>query len=90
MGINELDWSSPCSRAQYPNIWLEFRAVESKHSMNVVEYRIQDIPEDRIEEAIGFLELYYVPESTLARALGKLSINVKTLKPHRNMQIYFY
>lgn len=72
MGINGTD---SCNRLKYPKIWLEFTAADSKYSTNFVKYRIQDIPDDRIEDAIQFLKVYYLPESTLAKALSKFFLD---------------
>lgn len=40
-------WCRPTDVVSYPNVWFEFTAKESKNSDRVIEYRIQDLPENR-------------------------------------------
>lgn len=39
----------------YPTVWCEFTAKESRNSDQQVKYWIQDLPEDRFDDAIKFL-----------------------------------
>lgn len=64
--LTELVTSVRCS-----NVWLEFLAEESKDSEKLVKYRVQDLPEDRIESAIDHL--------TKNNLIGEPSSNVVSM-----------
>ena len=60
-----LKWSRPAN-VPYPNVWLRFKAKDLD-SDELVEYRIQDVPEDQIEEAIERLTEFYIPDEPLCK-----------------------
>lgn len=66
-----LQWTRPFNVAPYPNVWMEFEARESKHSDTLVKYRIQDLPEDRFDDALQHLTENYLVDEPLSEACGK-------------------
>lgn len=54
----------------YPRVYLRFNARD-RGSNDLVEYRIQDLPEDRFQDALKFYEDdQYLREEQFARGLG--------------------
>lgn len=47
----------------YPNIYYTFTAKD-KHSDNILEYRVQDMPEKFFEQAVDFMVKYFLPDET--------------------------
>ena len=64
----ELKWLRPSSVA-FPSFWHRFQARDSVTD-NLVEYRVQDLPEDRYEEAIQFMTENYMPNEPLCKSRG--------------------
>lgn len=50
-----LKWVRPLDKVPFPNVWDEFESKESKGSDKFVKYRIQDLPEDRFDDAVQHL-----------------------------------
>lgn len=73
MGSN-LKWSRSLNKIPFPNIWIEFYGKESKNSDKLVKYWIQDLPEDRIEDAIGHMTKFYICDEPISEACGMLVI----------------
>lgn len=74
MSPNE-NWVRPLDKVPYPNVWLEFEAKESKDSDKLVKYRIQDLPEDRFDDAIQHMNENYMPDEPLSAIIGTNAIN---------------
>lgn len=65
------EWVRPVdANVPYPKIWLEFEAKETKGSDKLVKYRIQDLPEDRFDDAIEHMKVNYLPDEPLSRSVG--------------------
>lgn len=65
-------WVRPVDVVPYPNVWQEFECKESKNSDKLVKYRIQDLPEDRFDDAIKHLMENYLPDEPISVACGKI------------------
>lgn len=63
-----LSWNRPDS-VEYPKIWQTFKARDTD-SDNLVEYRIQDLPLDRIDDYLQYLLENFVPDEPCAKAFG--------------------
>lgn len=50
----------------YPNVWLTFEA--SDENGDLVQYRIQDLPEERFEDAIKHMQANFLLDEPLCRA----------------------
>lgn len=68
----QLQWVRPDS-VPFPTVWRTFEAKESKDSDKVVKYIIQDLPEDRFEDAIRHMTEYYMVDHPLAQTTSKLT-----------------
>lgn len=67
-----LKWTRP-KTSEYPKIWLTFEAKDID-SDKLVEYRIQDLPESRFDEAIQLMTMNFCRDEPLNEALGELSV----------------
>lgn len=63
-----LKWKRP-ENSEYPKIWLTFKAKDVD-SEKLVEYRIQDLPESRFDEAVQFMTTNFCKDEPLNEALG--------------------
>lgn len=54
------------SNVPYPNVWLTFEAPDDNGDL--VKYRIQDLPEDRFEDAIKHMRANFLLDESLCRA----------------------
>ncbi|XP_037025059.1 uncharacterized protein LOC119066601 [Bradysia coprophila] len=50
----------------YPNVWLTFEAPDDNGDL--VQYRIQDLPEDRFEDAVKHMQANFLLDESLCRA----------------------
>lgn len=66
-------WERSMDKMPYPHMWAEFHQKESKDSEKVVRYWIQDLPEDRYDEAIQFMITHYVPNIPIYGSVGSYS-----------------
>lgn len=64
----KLNWTRP-KTVNYPRIWRLFEARDLD-SDKITEYRIQDLPESRYEDAINHLEVSYLKYEPVSQALG--------------------
>lgn len=69
--LPDLKWKRPES-AEFPRIWTTFKAKD-KDSDELVEYRIQDLPESKFDEALEFLAHNYCRDEPIAEACGILT-----------------
>lgn len=61
-------WKRPES-ADYPKVWHTFKARDL-NSDNLVEYRIQDLPLNRVDDLYKHLLMFFVPDEPTGLALG--------------------
>lgn len=54
-----------------PKVWSEFSAKESKNSDRLVKYWIQDLPEDRFDDALQHIEDCFLPDAPVSKYFGK-------------------
>lgn len=67
-----LKWSRPQS-TEYPKIWRTFMARDL-NSDQLVEYRIQDLPESRFEDAVNHMISNYLKDEPLTNTLSKVLV----------------
>lgn len=67
----ELKWKRPKS-SEFPKVWHTFMAKDVE-STELVEYRIQDLPESRKEEALNCMVQYFCKDEPLCQAYGMLN-----------------
>lgn len=65
----DLKWKRP-SVVEYPKVWRTF-SVKSEQTDKSVEYRIQDLPESRFDDAIEFMAQIFCRIEPLCKAYGK-------------------
>lgn len=70
--IIESEWKRPES-SEYPKIWHTFKARDID-SNDLVEYRIQDLPESRFAEAIKMMSTAFCRDEPITGAYGALNI----------------
>ncbi|XP_055310798.1 uncharacterized protein LOC129573781 [Sitodiplosis mosellana] len=63
----ELIWNRPES-SEYPKVWCTFKASDINTDA-VVEYRIQDLPESRIQDGIDFMAQHFCSDEPICEAL---------------------
>lgn len=59
------NWSRP-SHLQYPKVWLEFKANDVDTN-DLVDYTVQDLPEDRFTEAIKIMASNFLADAPMAK-----------------------
>lgn len=75
-----LQWARPLDVVPFPNVWVEFEAKESKNSDTLVKYRIQDLPEDRFDDAVEHMVDNYLIDEPLSMAFGMTEVIVAVCK----------
>lgn len=68
-----MKWKRPDS-VEYPKVWHRFNARDL-NSDKLVEYRIEDLVESRIEEAFNHMKAHYIKDEPMSEALGKYCQN---------------
>lgn len=68
-----LNWERPES-LKYPKIWHTFRAKDTE-SDELVEYRIQDLPESRFDEVLNVILPNFLKDEPISEAYGMESSN---------------
>lgn len=63
-------WSRPIDTISYPKVWLEFTAKESKNSDHIIKYWIQDLPEDRFDDAIQHIANHFLLDAPISKFFG--------------------
>lgn len=53
----------------FPQIYYKFRAKD-RDSDEIVNYYVQDLPEDRVEETIDLMVKHFLPDETLCSSIG--------------------
>lgn len=61
-------WKRP-SNIQFPSVWLTFKEKDL-NSNDLVEYRVQDLPVDRFEDAIKHMTAVFVADVPMCRSKG--------------------
>lgn len=69
----------------FPQIYYTFKAKD-KNSDDVIEYRVQDLPEEKYEQAVDFLVTYFLPDETIC-ASRKIPDKPKAIKDFRKFWI---
>lgn len=54
---------------EFPTTYYTFKA-KLKNSDEVIEYRVQDLPEDRFEEALEMMRTQFLPDESLCSSKG--------------------
>lgn len=63
-------WVRP-GNVPFPTVWLTFEAKESKESNRRAKFIVQDLPEDRSEDAIRHMTECYMVDHPLTPTKGK-------------------
>lgn len=56
-------------KLSFPQVYSKFQAKD-RNSDEIVNYYIQDLPEDRFEEAVDLMIKHFLPDETLCSAIG--------------------
>lgn len=64
-----LQWNRP-AEVKYPSVWTTFKERDS-NSDELVEYRIQDLPESMFEEAIKHMIEYFITDEPMSNSHGR-------------------
>lgn len=65
----QLKWTRPRT-AEFPKIWTTFHARDID-SEKIVEYRIQDLPENRFADAVEHMVSNYLKDEPMTHVLSK-------------------
>lgn len=57
-------------KVPYPNKWLEFTAKKSMDSDKLCQYRVQDLPEDRFDDAIQHIKDHFLNDAPFSKFFG--------------------
>lgn len=63
-----LSWKRP-DNVTFPQVWLKFKAKDL-NSDDLVEYRVQDLPLERYEDAIDHMCKYFIVDEPPSKSLG--------------------
>lgn len=66
--VADLKWKRPES-SEYPKTWHTFFAKDVD-SDELVDYRIEDVPENRFDEAVTMIVQYFCKDEPLCEAYG--------------------
>lgn len=69
-----LKWKRPES-LEYPKVWHTFKARDLD-SDKLVEYQIQDLPLERVDEIFDFMFKNYIVDEPIGQVLGMVFENV--------------
>lgn len=61
-------WKRPES-LEFPKVYRKFQATDL-NSDKLIEYRIQELPEDRFNDGVEFLIKYYCPDEPMLQCKG--------------------
>lgn len=64
-----LKWKRP-DTTEYPKVWYTFKARDLD-SDELVEYRVQDLPLNRLDEIYEFMFNNYIIDEPIGECLGK-------------------
>lgn len=77
-GLIQLKWKRPTT-IEYPKVWLRFEARDL-NSDKLVEYRIEDLTDDRAEEGYQHMRDNYLAGEPVTVALGEKLNNCNQLE----------
>lgn len=63
-----LSWKRPDS-VQFPQVWLKFQAKDL-NSDELVNYRVQDLPLERYEDAIDHMCTHFIVDEPTSKSIG--------------------
>lgn len=63
-------WTRSADKVPYPIVWYEFIERESKSNNHLVKYWIQDLPEERFDDAIQHLIDYFLQDAPRSKFFG--------------------
>lgn len=66
--IIQMKWKRPDS-VEYPKVWYRFKARDL-NSDELVEYRIEDLSESKVEESFKHMRENYIIDEPITQALG--------------------
>lgn len=67
--VELLTWKRPqCT--EFPKVWFKFMARDTGTD-ELVEYRIQDLPECKFDDGIEFMVQHFCKDEPVCAALGK-------------------
>lgn len=61
-------WRRPAN-IPFPSVWLTFHEKDLNCN-NLVEYRVEDLPIDRFDDAIKHMTDNFLPDAPMAKATG--------------------
>lgn len=70
----QMKWKRPDS-VDYPKVWYRFKARDLNGD-DLIEYRIEDLLESRVEEAYKHMRVNYLPDEPITQALGRILMNI--------------
>lgn len=68
-----MSWKRPES-VTFPQVWMAFEAKDPDTG-KLVTYRIQDLPEDRFQEAVILMRTVFARDETMCKSLGLYIFN---------------
>lgn len=71
--VTNLKWKRPVT-TEFPKVWHTFKARDLD-SDKLVEYRIQDLPLERAEEAFEHMFANYIKDEPIGQVLGIFRID---------------
>ncbi|XP_065079282.1 uncharacterized protein LOC135702184 [Ochlerotatus camptorhynchus] len=63
-----MNWSRPAG-TEWPRVWIRFRARDSLGDQ-LVDYRVQDLPEDRVRDAIEHMKKHFLRDEPMCSSVG--------------------
>ncbi len=60
------NWTRP-NQIPYPNVWLKFKSKDVETNDSIVNYTVQDLPEDRFEDAINIMATEFLADAPMAK-----------------------
>lgn len=61
-------WRRP-ENVEFPSVWSTFKAKDL-NSEDLVEYRVQDLPVERFEEAVKHMSTNFIPDEPMCATRG--------------------
>lgn len=73
-------WKRP-ENIKFPTVWYTFEAKDL-NSDNLVEYRVQDLPVERFDDAINYMTSFFIPDEPMCetRDLASDEVSVKSFQ----------
>lgn len=70
-------WERP-SNVPFPSVWLTFQAKDLE-SDNMIEYRVQDMPEEYYGKALELMEFNFLRDEAMCAATGEFRVTRLTI-----------